>query len=180
MDKTILLEDSSSNPAYFKIGKWIYNNIKYNISYSLQSLNISQIINIKQGVCQHFTQLYNSLLNSIGIEAVLASGYSIKDINKPTDGRYAWTVAKIDDKWVGLDATWNIFNQDGYLPQCHLFRSFGNAHDISTYSNWGKVNFVEKEDIKIVEIVNFECDKPYLNINRNCKLCKEIDNTLPY
>ena len=65
MDKTILLEDSSSNPAYFKIGKWIYNNIKYNISYSVQSLNISQIINIKQGVCQHFTELYNSLLNSI-------------------------------------------------------------------------------------------------------------------
>ena len=178
--KTILLEDKSSKPSYYKIGKWIYKNIKYNISLSGQSLNISQIINLRQGVCHHLTLLYNALLNSIGIEAVYASGYSIKDLKNPTDGRHAWTVAKINGKWLGLDATWNIFNEDGYLPQCHLFLDFGSSHSISTYSNGGEVNLVEKEDIKIVEIVNFECDKPYLNINRNCKLCKEIDNSLPY
>ena len=178
--KTILLEDKSSKPSYYKIGKWIYKNIKYNISLSGKSLNISQIINLRQGVCHHLTLLYNALLNSIGIEAVYASGYSIKDLKNPTDGRHAWTVAKINGKWLGLDATWNIFNEDGYLPQCHLFLDFGSSHSISTYSNGGEVNLVEKEDIKIVEIVNFECDKPYLNINRNCKLCKEIDNSLPY
>ena len=178
--KTILLEDKSSKPSYYKIGKWIYKNIKYNISLSGQSLNISQIINLRQGVCHHLTLLYNALLNSIGIEAVYASGYSIKDLKNPTDGRHAWTVAKINGKWLGLDATWNIFNEDGYLPQCHLFLDFGSSHSISTYSNGGEVNLVEKEDIKIVEIVNFECDKPYLNINRNCKLCKEIDDSLPY
>ena len=178
--KTILLEDVSSKPSYYKIGKWVYNNINYNISYSGESLNISQIINLRQGVCHHFTELYNALLNSIGIETVYASGYSIKDLKNPTDGRHAWTVAKINGKWLGLDATWNIFNEDGYLPQCHLFLDFGSFHSMSTFSFGGKVNFVEKEDVKIVEIVNFECDKPYLNINRNCKLCKEIDNSLPY
>lgn len=178
--KTILLEDISSKPSYYKIGKWIYNNIKYNGSYFGKSLNISQIINLRQGVCQHFTELYNALLNSIGIEAVYASGYSITDLKKPTDGKHAWTVAKINGKWLGLDATWNIFNEDGYLPQCHLFLDFGSTYSISTYSDVGKVNFFKKEDVKIVEIANFECDKPYLNINRNCKLCKEIDDSLPY
>ena len=34
--------------------------------------------------------------------------------------------------------------------------------------------------MKLVETVNFSCKKPYLNINRQCKLCKEIDNTMPY
>lgn len=163
--KNILLEDKLSKPSYYKIGKWIYNNIKYNILFSGKSLNISQIINLKQGVCMHFTQLYNALLNSIGIESVYASGYSIKDLKKLTDGRHAWTVAKIDGKWMGLDATWNIFNEDGYLPKCHLFLDFESTSSISTYSDGGQVNFVEKEDVKIVEIVNFECDKPYFNIN---------------
>ena len=177
----ILSEDNSTNPEYYKIGKWVYKNIRYNISLSGKSLNISTIINIKQGVCQHFTELYNSLLNSIGIEAVIALGYIVNGKTNPTDGdRHAWTVAKIGDKWLGLDATWNIFNKDGYLPQCHLFSSFSVFYVISTNSNGGIVNFVEREDIKLVEIVNFECEKPYLNINRNCKLCKEIDITLPY
>ena len=31
-----------------------------------------------------------------------------------------------------------------------------------------------------MEIVNFHCDMPYLDINRNCKLCKEIDDKYPY
>ena len=177
--KDILQNDKSSKPDYYKIGKWVYNNIKYNISLSGKELSISEIINIKQGVCHHFSILYNSLLNSIGIETVYATGYSVKDLNNPTNGRHGWTVAKIDGKWIGLDATWGIFS--GYLPLCHLFQNFGASYLASYSSFGGKVNFNEKEEeVKLVEIVNFKCDIPYLDINRNCKLCKEIDDKYPY
>ena len=177
--KEILENDLSTKPDYYKIGKWVYNNIKYNISYSGKTLSINKIIELKQGVCHHYTILYNSLLNSIGIETVYAAGYSVKNISKPTDGRHGWTVAKIDGKWIGLDATWGIFS--GYLPLCHLFQDFESSF-LPTYFNiGGKVDFNEKEEeVKFVEIVNFNCDLPYLNINRNCKLCKEIDNNYPY
>ena len=53
---------------------------------------------------------------------------------------------------------------------------------LTSYSSfWGKENFNEKEEeVKLVEIVNFNCDIPYLDINRNCKLFKEIDDKYPY
>ena len=75
--KDILQNDTSSKPDYYKIGKWVYQNIEYNINYSGKNLSISEIIKLKQGVCQHYSILYNSLLNSIGIETVYASGYSV-------------------------------------------------------------------------------------------------------
>ena len=75
--KDILQNDTSSKPDYYKIGKWVYQNIEYNISYFGENLSISEIIKLKQGVCQHYSILYNSLLNSIGIETVYASGYSV-------------------------------------------------------------------------------------------------------
>ena len=181
--KNILLKDTSSDPDFIKIGRWISDYMDYNYSYFGKSLNISQIIKLKQGVCHHYTLLYNALLNSIGIEAIYTSGYSVKDLDNPTDGRHAWTVAKIGDKWLGLDATWAIYTEYGYLPQCHLFQAFGGTGGISTSSNGGNVKETVKEDITLIEIVHFECVKPYkpyLDIHRSCKLCKEIDITLPY
>ena len=149
-------------PDYYKIGEWVNRNIKYNISYSGKDLSISDIIRIKQGVCQHYTLLYNSLLNSIGIEAVDSSGYSVTDLNNPTDGRHAWTIAKIDGKWIGLDATWGIFS--GYLPLCHLFQNFELHYNPQCIEIFGKVDCKIKEEVKFVEIVNFSCDMPYIDI----------------
>ena len=92
----ILENDTSSKPDYYKIGKWVYKNIQYNISYSGKELSISEIIKLKQGVCMHYSLLYNSLLNSIGIETVYVTGYSVKNLNDVTKGLHAWTVAKVD------------------------------------------------------------------------------------
>ena len=39
---------------------------------------------------------------------------------------------------------------------------------------------IKDEEIKLVEIVNFSCDMPYIDVNRNCKLCEEIDKKYPY
>lgn len=177
--KDILQNDKSSKPDYYKIGKWVYKNIQYSYDYSGIELSISDIINIKQGVCHHYTLLYNALLNSIGIETVYITGYSVKDLDNPTDGLHAWTAAKIDGKWIGLDATWGLFT--GYLPLCHLFKTFGSTYLPSCNNYGGQVNFNKKEEeITLVEIINFSCKMPYVDVNRNCKLCEQIDKKYPY
>ena len=177
--KDILQNDQSSKPDYYKIGKWVKNNIKYNISYFGKDLSISDIINLKQGVCHHYSMLYNSLLNSIGIETAYANGYSVDDLDNPTDGRHGWTIAKIDGKWIGLDATWGIFS--GYLPLCHLFQNYDTKYLSSYIGYGGKVEFNTKgEEVKLIEIVNFSCEMPYIDTYRKCKLCEEIDNKYPY
>ena len=108
----------------------------------------------------HYTELYNALLNSIGIKALYASGEAINNIETLNRENHAWTVAEIDGKWIGLDATWNIFS--GKLPQCHLYRKFEGTFDpigffIPGSESNNKISTFE--ELKLIEIVNYTQNK---------------------
>jgi len=92
----------------------------YRLSYSGRKMTAMDILKIKIGVCEHYTRLYNALLNSVDIPAMYATGYALKsdrDIEKGSG--HAWSVIKVDGKWMPMDATWNIFS--GKLPCTHVF-----------------------------------------------------------
>ena len=128
----IIKDDKSNIPNYVKIGKWIKKNLTYKLSYSGKKLTALEILECKQGVCEHFTVLYNALLNSINIPAIYAYGHTVEGSSRseinPNSG-HCWTVAKINNKWIGLDVTWGILT--GYLPTSHIF--FGYGHDGISY-----------------------------------------------
>lgn len=151
--KTILSNDTSNKPDYYKIGKWVYKNINYNRNHKTDS-NPDDILKKREGVCHHFTLLYNAFLSSIGIKALHASGFVIKDIKTLGGENHAWTVALINGKWIALDATWDIFS--GKVPQCHLYRKFDGSFDTFGYAlpsdNKNIINATE--ELKLVEIVN--------------------------
>ena len=62
--KNILVNDTSEKPDYYKIGKWVCNNIIYDSNHNTSS-DTDDILNKRKGVCHHLTVLYNVLLNSI-------------------------------------------------------------------------------------------------------------------
>ena len=158
----IISMDKTNCPNYKKIGKWVYNNITYNLSLTGKKFTAMEIYNNKQGVCEHFTILYNTLLNAYGIEAFKVAGYA-KDITeyntevkhkkdeknnssgKSTE-RHAWTLAKIDGEWVPLDATWNLF--DKKVPITHVFQNYGDTEQLIKYMTDCVVDFKQtKENI---------------------------------
>ena len=48
-------------PDVAKVGKWVHKNIKYNINYTGRSdVTATDVINIRQGVSEHFTKLFNA------------------------------------------------------------------------------------------------------------------------
>ena len=48
---------------FMKIGLWIYENLKYDLTYyGKQDIPAIEIYNMRKGVCHHFTRLNNSLL----------------------------------------------------------------------------------------------------------------------
>lgn len=169
--KQILEEDASEKPDYYKIGKWVYNNIQYNLTvkYDIPSgLNnteyhkkhISEIIAKRQGVCHDYTKLYNALLDSIGIKSVYVSGYVFYkyDYDAPNhllDVGHAWTLAKINNEWLPLDSTWNYF--EGVFRQNHIYgpssEPFAFAYDWDSPDYKADVDFEIKEEIKFKEIV---------------------------
>jgi len=111
-------------PDVVKIGKWIKKNIKYDLSYSGRNdITATETLNNRIGVCHHFTKAFNALMYSLGYQAIYISGYALD--KKDTFGKedaHAWSLIKIDGKWLPFDSTWGIFS--GKLPVCHIFKQF--------------------------------------------------------
>ena len=144
---TIIEDDKSDDPIYIKIGKWVYNNIKYKLSLKEKKLKAIEILENKEGVCQHFTILYNALLNSIGIPAIYVNGYNLKqEVNKLIPTSHSWSIINNNGKWIGIDATWGLFN--GILPINHIFFYY-QGDEIHYYCHGKKENFLEESIINI-------------------------------
>ena len=109
---------------YIKIGRWVKENIKYDLRYSGRNdLSAIDIYNKREGVCHHFTKLANALLYSLGYKVIYVNGFAC-DNNYEFDANsaHAWSLIFIKDKWYPFDSTWGIFS--GKLPVCHVFQGF--------------------------------------------------------
>ena len=115
-------EIKESNIA--KIGKWVKENIKYDISYKgKNTISATETLNNKVGVCHHFTKLFNALMYSLGFKCIYVSGYAIEKRDYfSSENAHAWSLIKINGKWLPFDATWGIFT--GKLPVSHIFSSY--------------------------------------------------------
>ena len=168
LSNKILKEDKSDFPVYKKLGKWVHNYITYNLKYTGKTYTAKEIYNNKEGVCKHFTLLYNTLLVSQGIDAIYISGYALDltennvmkenettkalntNPNTLDSQKHAWTLAKIDGKWVPLDSTWNMFDKN--LPISHIFQGYDNiTFTTRTFGGNQVDNKITKENIKYIK-----------------------------
>ena len=137
-----IIKNNTDKPYYYSIGKFINSYLTYNISLTGANFTVKEIFDKKQGVCEHFTKLYNSMLNSVGIKSLYISGWAFQgnEISGDQDTiGHAWTAALIDNKWIELDATWGLFEG---IPSGHIFKTFfGDSYSYS----WSKY---EEGDIK--------------------------------
>ena len=129
-------------PDFVKIGKWVHKNIKYNISYKGKNdITATETYNKRVGVCHHFTKLFNAFMYSLGYQCIYVSGYVIKKNDSfNEDNGHAWSLIKINDKWLPFDATWGIFS--GKFPVSHVFKQFDCKGIITKgydYINVGKL-----------------------------------------
>ena len=135
-------------PNYYKLGKFVYNHMTYDTSYTGRILTTKQIYKQARGVCEHYTQLYNEMLNSIGIKTIFVSGWAFQDdktkANKNTTG-HAWTAALINNEWMELDSTWGLFQG---ITSGHVLKAFLN--DTVAYI------WTENTEPSILELANIE------------------------
>ena len=126
------IKNAHPDKPYYYIGKFVNSHIEYDIDYVGRDLTIKEIFDGKTGVCEHYTLLYNAMLNAIGIKTVYISGWAFdKDKtsgDKSTLG-HAWTAALINNKWMELDATWGLFEG---IPAGHILKNFNQ--DSYSYS----------------------------------------------
>ena len=128
---------------YAKIGKWVNENIKYDLSYITRiKMTAIDIYNKRRGVCHHMTRLSNALLYSLGYKVIYIYGFSCRD--KPEfdpSCKHAWSIVKVEGKWYPFDATLGIVT--GKLPVTHIFQGYFSDADNIEYEGRDTVSFGE-------------------------------------
>ena len=140
---------TSVSEKFYKIGSFVYNHITYDLSYLGRNLTALEIYQGKRGVCEHYTILYNAMLNAIGIKTVKIFGWSFDKDRTSADENtvgHAWTGALNSEtgKIVELDATWNLFEG---IPSGHILKGF-NQEIISRSTGY---DYYKTHNIQLVE-----------------------------
>jgi hypothetical protein len=153
-----IMNDQSTEPLYKKIGKFVYSYIEYDLKYHGKNLTASQIFTEKKGVCEHYTILYNLMLNAVGIQTIKIFGWAFQKeettANEKTIG-HAWTAALIDGRWKELDATWGLF--DG-IPSGHILKGYDKETVSYSYTSatLTPINLIKTHNIQLIDNLDNE------------------------
>ena len=111
---------------------WISHNIKYDIS-QLANAGISyrsgernllnEVLQKRQGVCQHYAELFNACCKAAGIQSYIIPGYTKID-GKIATLPHAWNAVFIDGKYYEIDATWAA----GYVDNGKFNSKFNDVY----------------------------------------------------
>jgi hypothetical protein len=121
-----IISEKSDYPDYYKIGSFVNSYMTYDLDYSGKDLTLDEIYKQKRGVCEHYTLLYNAMLNSVGIKTMYISGWAFdKNITFADEKSigHAWSAALINGKWKELDSTWGLFEG---VPAGHIMKALNN------------------------------------------------------
>ena len=156
-------------PDYYKLGKFVNNYMTYDLSYTGKEYTPKQIYENKRGVCEHYTKLYNEMLNSIGIKTLYITGWAFQkdetSANKDSIG-HAWTAALIDGNWMELDSTWGLFEG---IPSGHVLKSFFKD---ATYYRWPQNINPSKDEFSNIVLIS-----DYSNVNNPIKPVEDAEKT---
>ena len=109
------INDSSPPIELYKISKWVYDNVKYDISYTdVTTSDITQVnmpsdwvMKMRTGVCDEFSNLFIALARAKGYASRIIIGYVYVDRQWIP---HAWVETFIPEYgWVEIDPTHNQF-----------------------------------------------------------------------
>lgn len=110
---------------------WVAHNIEYDVSYldgearyASTDKILKEVLTKRKGVCQHYSDLFNAMANSIGINSITVLGY-VKDINGGIfNYDHCWNAVKIGSDYHLIDVTWS----SGYLHNNKFIREFSDEY----------------------------------------------------
>lgn len=112
-DKALLIHDYLCNNNF-------YQNDNGNPSKRFEAHNIVGVADMDAStgtVCEGYAKAYLYLSYLVGLESIIVVGQA----GQTTKGGHAWNYTKIDDKWYGIDTTWD--DQDDYILDYYFLAS---------------------------------------------------------
>lgn len=137
--------DSTNYDKYEAINKYIMNKIQY--AYEADGVtpaddywahNIEGLVNstYSKGVCECYAKSFKLIADQLDLETIMATGMAQSN---GSSGGHAWNYVKLDEKWYGMDVTWNDgsvgeFNKNGkYFLNGKKFLSDHASYNSSVY-----------------------------------------------
>jgi len=134
----------------FKIAGWVEESVSYNLS-TLTSEAVqksSWVLKNKKGVCDELTNLYISMLRSIGIPSRFISG-QVYTSDEGKFGNHGWAEVYFPQiGWVPVDVT---FGQFGWIDPSHvIFKISIDSGESSAEYTWKSIDAkITIEELKI-------------------------------
>ena len=103
----------------FKIADWIQENVKYDLTTLTADVvqKSSWVLKNREGVCDELTNLFISMMRSLGVPARYVSGIAYTNVGYKF-GPHAWAEVYFPDKgWVPFDITYKQF---GWVDPSHI------------------------------------------------------------
>jgi len=113
---------------------WVTDNIKYDVVLlekvklngieniklnNSKKLRIANAIKTRKGVCQHYSELFDAIMQHLNYQSVIVSGYTRSPVTQKLSLLgHAWNAVKVNQKWILLDATWGA----GYVTDKNVFK----------------------------------------------------------
>jgi hypothetical protein len=108
---------------------WTSNAISYDVPNMFEpnfmdssQEKIKKTLKSKKGVCIHYAEVFNDIVNKMNITSYVISGYT-KQNGKIATISHAWCAAKIDNKWFLFDPTWGA----GYVDNQKFYKKLNNT-----------------------------------------------------
>ena len=140
-----LSSTSSDYDKYESINKYIMDKIEYAYeddnttpSSAYWAHNIEGLVNTtySKGVCECYAKNFKLICDTVRLKTTLATGIANAG---GSSGGHAWNYAKVDDKWYGMDVTWNdssassIHKNGNYFLKGNSISSDHTPYNSNTY-----------------------------------------------
>lgn len=92
---------------------WISHNIDYDFykinadkKYQTKTELVNDVLEMKQGVCRHFAELFHFFCQQSGIKSYAINGYARLSTGKISGASHVWNAVRIDSSYYNIDVTW--------------------------------------------------------------------------
>ncbi|MDX2082566.1 MAG: transglutaminase domain-containing protein, partial [Rickettsiales bacterium] len=112
----------SNIPLYAKIGKFVHEYLKYDISYLGRLPNLQEIVRGRVGVCTEYARLYDALARLAGIPSIIIDGAACGEYQECQG--HSWNMIYHEGNWIEVDPTWDLMS--GIVSSSHVYFNDNN------------------------------------------------------
>ncbi|MDZ7741581.1 MAG: transglutaminase domain-containing protein [Bacteroidota bacterium] len=118
----------------YAIYYWVANNLQYDLRLARKGGTfvdprelIDYALDKKEGVCQHYAELFHYLATQAGLESMVITGYT-RQHGQINDIAHAWNAVKINGSWYLFDPTWG----SGYIENGRVYNEYNEKWFMKT------------------------------------------------